>query len=76
MELTEPNFTIPEIFICSTGPSAWTPIVWPTVRSSLSAVDLSTTTSSGPGQAPSTRLRLLNCGFEGSTEKPRFGAPP
>ena len=42
----------------------------------MSAVDLSTTTSFDPGHAPSTRLRLLNCGFDGSTEKPRFGAPP
>ena len=37
---------------------------------------VSTTTSFGPGQAPCTSVRLLNCGFVGSTENPRFGAPP
>ena len=42
----------------------------------MSAVDLSTTTSFARGHAPSTSVRLLNCGFDGSTEKPRFGAPP
>ena len=47
-----------------------------TFRSFLSAVDLSTTTSFGPGHAPCTSVRLLNCGFVGSTENPRFGAPP
>ena len=42
----------------------------------MSAVDLSTTTSFGPGHLPCTSVRLLNCGLVGSTEKPRFGAPP
>ena len=76
IELTEPNFTIPEIRSCSTGPSTWTPMSLPTFRSFLSAVDWSTTTSSFPGQPPSTSVSVLNCGFVGSTEKPRFGAPP
>ena len=76
IELTAPNLTRPEIRSCSSGPSTCTPIVWPTFRSFLSAVDWSTTSSSGPGQAPCTSVRLLNCGFVGSTENPRFGAPP
>ena len=76
IELTDPNLTMPEILSCSTGPSTCTPIVCPTFRSFLPAVDWSTTTSSGPGQAPWTSDRLLNSGRVGSTEKPRFGAPP
>ncbi len=76
IELTAPNLTSPEMRSCSTGPSTWTPIVCPTFRSFLLAVDWSTTTSFRPGHAPSTSARLLNCGREGSTEKPRLGAPP
>ena len=76
IELTAPNLTRPEIRSFSSGPSTCTPIVWPTFRSFLSAVDWSTTSSFGPGQAPCTSVRLLNCGFVGSTENPRFGAPP
>ena len=60
----------------STGPSTWTPIVLPTVRSFLLAVDVSMTTSSAPGHFPSTSVRELNWGLLGSTENPRFGAPP
>ncbi len=40
------------------------------------AVLVSMTTSDGPGHRPLTRLSELNWGREGSTLKPRFGAPP
>ena len=76
IELTEPNLTSPETVSVSTGPSTWTPILSPTAMSFFPAVDLSITTWFAPGHLPSTRVRLLNCGFDGSTEKPRFGAPP
>ena len=76
IESTEPNLTIPETWSVSTGPSTWTPSVEPTSTSFLLAVALSTTTSSALGQAPSTSVRLENSGRDGSTEKPRFGAPP
>ncbi len=49
---TAPNFTIPEMRNFSTGPRDCTPIVWPTWRSFLPEVDLSTTTSPAFGQAP------------------------
>ena len=51
---------IPEIRSRSTGPSTCTPIVSPTSKSSLPAVSLSTTTSFGPGQPPSTSVSGLN----------------
>ena len=77
IESTEPNLTSPEIRSVSTGPSTWTPIESPTSRSFLLAVDLSTTTSSAFGQAPSTSVRRVELAArDGSTEKPRFGAPP
>ena len=73
---TEPNLTNPEMRNCSTGPSACTPIVSPTLKSFLLAVARSITTSSWRGQAPSTSVSELNCGREGSTLKPMLGAPP
>ena len=42
----ELNWTMPETFRCWTGPSACTPIVSPTAKSSFDAVSLSITTSS------------------------------
>ena len=76
IEPTEPSLTNPEILSISTGPSTWTPIVLPSTRSFLSAVDWSTTTSLLPGHLPWTSVSVLNFGLDGSTEKPRFGAPP
>ena len=40
------------------------------------AVSLSTTTSFGPGQSPSTSVSGLNGELGFAIEKPRFGAPP
>jgi hypothetical protein len=37
---------------------------------------VSTTTWLGPGHRPLTRSSELNCGLDGSTLKPRLGAPP
>jgi hypothetical protein len=73
---TDPNFTMPEIRRRCTGPSAWTPIVWPIAKSSLPAVDLSMTTSLSSGQAPSVRVSGLNGESPRAMLKPRFGAPP
>ncbi len=42
----------------------------------LAAVLVSTTTSAGPGQWPLTSFSELNWGRDGSTLKPRLGAPP
>ena len=75
-EEAEPNVMIPEMRSRSAGPAAWTPTSSPTAKSSLSAVDSSTTTSPGPGQAPSTSVSGLNCESPSAIEKPRFGAPP
>ncbi len=76
IERSEPNSTIPEIRRRSTGPSTWTPISSPIPKSSLSATPESITTSSGPGQAPSTSLSGLNGESPSAIAKPRFGAPP
>ena len=57
--LTAPNLTSPETRSRSTGPSAWTPICSPILRSFFSAVDLSTTTSPAFGHAPSTRVERV-----------------
>ena len=59
---TAPYLAIPEIRNFSTGPRDWIPIIWPTVKCSLPAVDLSTMTSPAFGQAPSARVSELNCG--------------
>ena len=59
------------------GPFASTPIVWPTSRSFLPAVALSTTSSPAPGQlAVDERERVELRAASGSTLKPRCGAPP
>ncbi len=42
----------------------------------MDAVLVSITTPVGPGQLPLTSFSELNCGFDGLTLKPRFGAPP
>ena len=60
----------------ATGPSAWTPIVSPTSKSSFAAVSLSTMTSFGPGHEPSTSVSGLNGESGFAIENPRFGAPP
>lgn len=75
-EAEEPNWTRPEIRIATTGPFACTPIRSPARRLFLAAVMVSTTTPDGPGQWPLTSFSELNSGFDGSTLKPRFGAPP
>ena len=54
MERSEPNLVRPEMRRRCTGPSACTPIVWPTAKSFLLAVPSSITTSFGPGQSPDT----------------------
>ncbi len=75
-ELAEPNLTIPEILRCSSGPSAWTPIGWPTFRCFLEAVLVSTTTPVAPGQWPETSFSELSCGADGSTLEPSVGLEP
>jgi hypothetical protein len=60
----------------SIGPSAWTPISSPTSSPFFDAVETSITTSSSPGQLPLSSCSVLNSGLDGSTLKPRFGAPP
>ena len=72
----ELNWTMPEIRMCATGPSACTPTVSPTAKSSLAAVSLSTTTSFGPGHFPSMSVSGLKTESPLAIEKPRFGAPP
>ena len=76
IDSTAPKRTRPEIVSLSIFPSAWTPTTAPTAKPSLPAVDSSTTISPAPGQAPSTRVSVLNRSFVGSTLKPRLGAPP
>ncbi len=73
---TDPNRTRPEIRSRCAGPSAWTPIDSPSRKSSLSAVDSSTTSSPAFGQAPSTSVSGLKGESPALTLKPRFGAPP
>ena len=73
---TDPNLTMPESLSCWTGPTACTLMVWPIVKCSLCAVDLSTTTSLRFGQLPSTRLSGLNGEAPRAMLKPRLGAPP
>ena len=57
------------------GPSAWTPIFWPTTRCFLRLWivddDLARRWASRP-----TSVSAFNDGCVGSTLKPRFGAPP
>ncbi len=76
IERFEPNSTIPEIFSFSTGPSTCTPISSPILKSFLSAVPESITTSSVFGQLPSTSRSGLKGESPSAIEKPRFGAPP
>ena len=71
-----PKCTSPEIRNGSTGPSAWMPIDWPTLKSFFEAVDWSITTWPACGHAPSTSVSEFIAGCVGSTLKPRFGAPP
>ena len=73
---TEPKRTKPESRSIWAGPSAWTPILWPSRMFSLSAVDSSTTTSPGPGQEPSTSVSGLKRDVPEAMLKPRLGAPP
>ncbi len=76
IERSELKRTMPATRSRSTGPSAWTPIVSPILKSSSSAVPSSMTTSFGPGQSPSTSASGLNGDSPRAIEKPRFGAPP
>ena len=73
---TEPNLTMPATRRCRTGPSASTPIVWPTAKCSLCATDLSITTSSPCGHRPLISVSGLNGESPLAMLKPRFGAPP
>ena len=75
-EDAEPNFTSPEIFSWTTGPTPCTPMSSPALRFFLLAVVVSMTTPPGPGQLPLTSRSELNWGLAGSTLKPRLGAPP
>jgi hypothetical protein len=72
----ELNWTMPETRTRSTGPSACTPMVSPTSKSSSAAVSLSIATSFGPGQSPSISVSGLKTESPFAMEKPRFGAPP
>src|SRR5262249_4722734 len=51
-------------------------ITSPTVMCFLLAVLWSITTCPAPGQAPLISVSELKAGYFGSTEKPRWGAPP
>ena len=59
---TDPKWTKPEMRSRCAAPSACTPIVWPTLKSSLFAVDSSITTSPRPGQAPSDERERIEAG--------------
>ena len=73
---TEPNLTRPETRSFSTAPIPCTPTISPILKSSLSAVALSITTSFAFGQAPSVNVSGLNGESPFAMLKPRFGAPP
>ena len=73
---TDPNVTMPEMRRRSTGPTPCTPTCLPTSNPSLSAVDLSITTSRGPGHDPATSSSGLKTESPSVMLKPRFGAPP
>ena len=50
---TPPNFTVPTILNCCTGPRAMTPMGWPMENPLLLAVEASMSISPGPlGQLP------------------------
>ena len=75
MDETAPKLTSPEMRNCRTGPRDCTPICWPTAKSFLSAVPWSTTTSPGFGQAPDTRVRVLNSGLRRVDAEAEVGRP-
>ena len=73
---TDPNRKNPEMRRRSTGPSPWTPTVWPISKFSLSAVASSIATSPDPGHWPVVSVSGLKTESPLAIEKPRFGAPP
>ena len=71
-----PNLTRPDTRKGAASFCAWMRTVLPTSICFFEAVSTSITTSPACGQSPLESVSELNCGCDGSTEKPRFGAPP
>ena len=72
----EPNRTRPATLNGVAAPCASILIWSPTSMCFLRAVERSMTTSPFDGHSPSTSVSELNLAWLGSTEKPRWGAPP